>query len=460
MGAGATHHHHPPPLLPKSPSNSVGEAEGSLVTVVYISHMVGHYFADPRSVSALVRFSAANNQSLGITGYLLVAVPFFLQRLEGPPHVLYHLLQGIKSDHRHDGLIVVEERGIGRRSYGDWAMKSFDAISSAGDRFDAVAFMLQALSVALQVANHTLHPALFERLLGGAEGPPEDSLGPAFVVTVALGPALLRTDPADHVVADLTALQAVARHLRKRVCSLNPEGRAPIALCAGSFLQVIVRISPHSRNLGNKVLRACTELVSGHGGVQPHDLFVTVETGDIHTAYLARPEDPRKGRYCYGAPLTRGLTVAKRLLQAEVQATLVVSQAVAVLLQEEFRMQPLVIGGFPMRSVKLYTTPAADQDHKYSPVDHMALSSDAAIAALLQMADAPTEPPGCPVRAEPSPSPSEQVGDLEWIYGLEPPTDTDPLTPGKKKLRGIHGRAARRKMPRMDAAARLKTAPL
>lgn len=29
-------------------------------------------------------------------------------------------------------------------------------------------------------------------------------------------------------------------------------------------------------------------------------------------------------------------------------------------------MQPLVIGGFPMRSVKLYTTPAADQDHKYA----------------------------------------------------------------------------------------------
>lgn len=36
--------------------------------------------------------------------------------------------------------------------------------------------------------------------------------------------------------------------------------------------------------------------------------------------------------------------MAKRLLQAEVQATLVVSQAVAVLLQEEFRTVPLLGG--------------------------------------------------------------------------------------------------------------------
>jgi len=53
-------------------------------------------------------------------GYLLVAIPFFLQRLEGPPNVLAQLIGSITKDHRHENLIIVEQRAVASRTYGAW----------------------------------------------------------------------------------------------------------------------------------------------------------------------------------------------------------------------------------------------------------------------------------------------------------------------------------------------------
>ena len=99
-------------------------------TIVYISCAETGFFKDQYSIDALVRFANANNTELGVSGYLLVAMPFFLQRLEGPQPILSRLAEGIKGDRRHKDFIIVEDKPISSPVYGNWAMRSFDTVRS------------------------------------------------------------------------------------------------------------------------------------------------------------------------------------------------------------------------------------------------------------------------------------------------------------------------------------------
>jgi hypothetical protein len=70
----------------------------------------------------LLDVSRRNNAAAGITGMLLYRDGNFLQILEGGREAVHALLDRIKADRRHFGVMVVLETEIERRSFDGWSM--------------------------------------------------------------------------------------------------------------------------------------------------------------------------------------------------------------------------------------------------------------------------------------------------------------------------------------------------
>jgi len=71
---------------------------------------------------ALLKKSREYNAARGITGLLLYNESNWLQLLEGPKEAVLSLLDKIRSDSRHHGLIVVLQEEHDGREFADWAM--------------------------------------------------------------------------------------------------------------------------------------------------------------------------------------------------------------------------------------------------------------------------------------------------------------------------------------------------
>ena len=83
-------------------------------------------------LTELLKKSRENNLAQGITGLLLYNDSNFLQILEGSKEAVLSLLDKIRSDPRHHGLIVVLREEHPRREFADWAM-GFEKLDS-GER--------------------------------------------------------------------------------------------------------------------------------------------------------------------------------------------------------------------------------------------------------------------------------------------------------------------------------------
>jgi hypothetical protein len=70
----------------------------------------------------LLSKSREHNASHDITGLLLYSEPNFMQVLEGPKAAVLSLLDRIRSDSRHHGLIVVLQEEHANREFPQWAM--------------------------------------------------------------------------------------------------------------------------------------------------------------------------------------------------------------------------------------------------------------------------------------------------------------------------------------------------
>eukprot|EP00667_Euglena_gracilis_P015419 EG_transcript_16054 len=314
-----------------------------LITVVYVSRMVPGYFDDEKDVDIMVRFAGANNRSAGLSGFLLVASPFFLQRLEGPEARLRALIGGIKGDHRHDNFIVVEEKAITQRSYGSWNMRSFDLVKSADTKFEAVSFVLQSLSNGLTVAAKNIHPPIFDAMLSGRELTLRDDVSEMIVVTISLGTAVVHTTLDGKVFVDPEFICHMVHHLHHRICPLNPEGRGLVSVYGGTVVQLTIRRSQdNSLNLENKVVRACVELATGQGNAPTGQVRVYVSSGRVEEKYLCVGDDLRRGRFLRGEVLSRGVEVAKSL-HAKAHPV-AVQDAVAKRLIEEFDLETITGG--------------------------------------------------------------------------------------------------------------------
>lgn len=78
---------------------------------------------DEESVDSLAEQAASNNASSNIVGALCYNGVAFGQVLEGPQEDIFRLLDSIRADSRHEGVIVVAEKPIRFRHFKDFHMK-------------------------------------------------------------------------------------------------------------------------------------------------------------------------------------------------------------------------------------------------------------------------------------------------------------------------------------------------
>jgi hypothetical protein len=77
---------------------------------------------DDADIEAILRISRVNNSRDGITGLLVHDGVRFLQALEGERQQVLDAYQRIKRDDRHRAAVMLSEREVGERQFGDWAM--------------------------------------------------------------------------------------------------------------------------------------------------------------------------------------------------------------------------------------------------------------------------------------------------------------------------------------------------
>jgi len=96
-----------------------------LFTLTYVSRETVRL--SPDELGLLARTSARENARLGVTGVLLYADGYFLQRLEGPKGDLLALYRRIQRDPRHDVLLLTDVQDLPERLFDGWGMALVDA---------------------------------------------------------------------------------------------------------------------------------------------------------------------------------------------------------------------------------------------------------------------------------------------------------------------------------------------
>jgi hypothetical protein len=99
---------------------SVMAAVEQLVCAVYVSS--AHKMLSDAELLELLQVSRQNNERRDITGMLLYRDGNFLQVLEGPTAAVDELLDTIKRDPRHHGVILMSRRGVDDRQFAEWSM--------------------------------------------------------------------------------------------------------------------------------------------------------------------------------------------------------------------------------------------------------------------------------------------------------------------------------------------------
>ncbi|MFN3435326.1 MAG: BLUF domain-containing protein [Sphingomonas sp.] len=87
--------------------------------LVYISSMRRQANVDP---SAILAQSRRNNARARVTGLLFFDGKRFLQALEGDDAQVDATFARIQQDERHHALVVLSNRAIEAREFGEWAM--------------------------------------------------------------------------------------------------------------------------------------------------------------------------------------------------------------------------------------------------------------------------------------------------------------------------------------------------
>lgn len=98
--------------------------------LLYISTAIPGAVID---ITGILASSLRNNRRDGVTGLLWTDERRFLQVLEGADDAVQAVLNRIKIDTRHRGIVVLQDRTIAVREFGAWEM----ARRGPGDTADA-----------------------------------------------------------------------------------------------------------------------------------------------------------------------------------------------------------------------------------------------------------------------------------------------------------------------------------
>ena len=101
-----------------------------LVAVVYVSSSSRPMRED--EILEILRVARINNEKLDVTGMLLYREGNFLQVLEGPASAIDSMIQKIKRDPRHQGVILMSRKNIDERQFADWSMAFRNMSKDAG----------------------------------------------------------------------------------------------------------------------------------------------------------------------------------------------------------------------------------------------------------------------------------------------------------------------------------------
>lgn len=102
--------------LPEKPAVSEPNA---LCSLLYISQRNEDVDADPEKILAASR---KNNETKHITGALLFSGYFFIQVLEGDRAYINALFQKIRTDPRHQNVLLCHFGDLPKRNFGSWSM--------------------------------------------------------------------------------------------------------------------------------------------------------------------------------------------------------------------------------------------------------------------------------------------------------------------------------------------------
>ncbi len=103
----------------------------------------------PIATEEILRVSRRNNARDGITGLLFFNGQRFLQALEGPQDAIERAIGRIRVDVRHRAIVVLSERIVTTREFGNWSMADASTTSEA-ETFDRVAALVAGASPNVQ----------------------------------------------------------------------------------------------------------------------------------------------------------------------------------------------------------------------------------------------------------------------------------------------------------------------
>ena len=119
-------------LIDSPLEHCVNRLEGLLFwnSVMYRLFYVSSARPDMQSIDidTLVNAASMKNPSLGITGALGYDGKRFAQILEGAKEDVLALMDVIRSDNRHSGIVVMDEKSVEGRVYDGWGLKQLDGL--------------------------------------------------------------------------------------------------------------------------------------------------------------------------------------------------------------------------------------------------------------------------------------------------------------------------------------------
>ena len=115
-----------------------------LKRITYVSRFAQPLTAD--ELERLGRAAAEKNESLDVTGVLMVSGGIFYQVLEGPEEPVEGIYRSIEADERHtDVLLLREERSVDLRFFPDWSMKTINLDAAAHVRLLPLKALIKAV---------------------------------------------------------------------------------------------------------------------------------------------------------------------------------------------------------------------------------------------------------------------------------------------------------------------------
>ena len=105
------------------------------------------------AIDDILRASQRNNARDGITGLLFYNGKRFLQALEGSDEAIARTIGRIRADPRHRAIVILSERTVATREFGNWAM----ADASAGDEGEMLARVADLVSRASPTVRATFN---------------------------------------------------------------------------------------------------------------------------------------------------------------------------------------------------------------------------------------------------------------------------------------------------------------